>query len=382
MPPRVSELDSVRGLAAFVVVLHHCWETILPDQNIYPLMGRSAAGTGWLADIAFWISVTPLRLLFCGHAAVAVFFVLSGFVLTKSLANPRQSRYSQFLIRRICRIYPPFAAVILAAAGLCYWLQPVPIPGLDWIDLSWSVPVSWRLVFGHLSMIVTSGVYTTLDSPMWTLVHEMRISIIFPLLAAITIARPKAALTASLALFAVFSVRHLTTVLSSLPADAFAREVFASVIETMRYVLFFVLGILIASQYPAFESRLRRHAWLPGVLWPLAIVLLALPYTKAYTEIAYATGAFLTITLSLFSEGAKTLLRHSALRWLGKVSYSLYLSHLVVLLALVHWLHTAMPLWAILALFVPLSLLVAQILYRLVEMPSHELGKHLANRLA
>src|SRR5277367_96361 len=51
-PVRVNELDSVRGIAAFIVVLHHCWEAILPDQNTYPLLGRALAGPGWLGDAA------------------------------------------------------------------------------------------------------------------------------------------------------------------------------------------------------------------------------------------------------------------------------------------------------------------------------------------
>jgi len=379
---RVYELDSVRGIAAFTVVLHHCWETILPDQNTFPLLGRSAAGTGWLADTAFWISVSPLRLAFCGHAAVGVFFVLSGFALTKSLENPRQRSYGPFVVRRFFRIYPPFAFVILAAAAFCYLFDPQPIPGRDWINLSWNEPVSLKLLAGHLLMLVTAGAYNSLDSPMWTLVHELRISVLFPLLAAAAIARPRATLIASVAVFAVFSVRHFTGFLGTLIHADLLRDILMSFVETARYVMFFVLGILVAAKYPAIERLLQRHARVIPLLWLLAFCFLAVPYAKAYLEIFFAAGAFLLIALCIHSDAAKRLLRHDALMWLGKVSYSLYLSHQVVLLAMCHLLYRQLPMWAILALFLPLSLIVAEILNRLIEMPSSNLGKIMSTAAA
>jgi peptidoglycan/LPS O-acetylase OafA/YrhL len=378
VPKRVNELDSVRGIAAFIVVLHHCWEAILPDQNTYPMFGRELAGTGWFADTAYWISVSPLRLLFCGHAAVGVFFVLSGLVLAKSLQDPRQRGYGPFIVRRFFRIYPPFAFVILSSAALCYLLNAQPIPGRDWINLSWSEPVTPALIAGHLLMLVTDGAYNSLDSPMWTLVHELRISIVFPFLAAMAIARPRATLAGALAVFALFSVRHFTSFLDSLIAADLAREIAASFIETARFLLFFVLGILLATRFSVVENFLRRNVWGQWVMWPLALLLLAVPYAKAYTEILYAFGAYGLIALCIYSDTAKKLLRHDALLWLGKVSYSLYLVHQVVLLALVHWLHAALPLGVILLLMLPASLLAAQLMNRLIELPSNQLGKRLA----
>jgi peptidoglycan/LPS O-acetylase OafA/YrhL len=375
---RVNELDSVRGIAAFIVVLHHCWETILPDQNTYPLLGRALAGTGWPADAAFWISVTPLRLLFSGHAAVGVFFVLSGFALMKSLQHPGQPTYVAFAVRRFFRIYPPFAFVILCSAALCYGFDSQPIPGRDWINLSWREPVSARLVLGHLLMFVTAGVYNSLDSPMWTLVHELRISLIFPLLAAASIARPRLAFGGSLAVFAVFSVHHFTTLLGTLIQADLWRDILMSFIQTARYVVFFVLGILIAAEYSTLEDWLRRRPRAPLVLWPLAFLLLAIPYAAGYLEICYAAGAFLLIALCLHSETAKRLLRHDSLLWLGRVSYSLYLSHLAVLLTMAHLLYRRLPMWGIVMLFVPSALIVAEVINRLIELPSSELGKKIA----
>ena len=68
-------------------------------------------------------------------------------------------------------------------------------------------------------------------------------------------------------------------------------------------------------------------------------------------------------------------------QWLGRVSYSLYLTHTVVLLSLVHALHGIVGHeWIVLAVL-PLSLVVAGLYWRAVENPSMKLGRYLARRL-
>jgi peptidoglycan/LPS O-acetylase OafA/YrhL len=375
---RVNELDSIRGIAAFVVVLHHLWETILPDQNTYPFLGDPIAGTGWLADVALWISLSPLRLLFSGHAAVGVFFVLSGFALTKSLENPRNADFVRFMIRRFFRIYPPFALIIVAAAVLCLVLQPQPIPGREWINLSWNEPLTAQLVLGHLAMISTAGEYTSLNSPMWTLVHELRISLVFIFLAPLVIAYPRSSFVAAIGVFALLSIRRFTTLMGDFIPEGLSRDVFQSFVQTARYILFFVFGILIASKFQQFQAVLERRKGLVMVLWPVAFILLAVPYTKGYLEICYAVGALLLIVLCMHSVGARRFLNRPVFLWLGKVSYSLYLSHQIVLIALVHVLHDKLPIGVIILLVLLISLPLAELLNRTVELPSSEIGKRLS----
>jgi peptidoglycan/LPS O-acetylase OafA/YrhL len=379
---RVSELDSVRGLAAFVVLLHHLWETILPDQNTFPVQGFRGLGHDRLIDIAFWISVTPLRLLFCGHAAVGLFFVLSGFALMKSLEGPRRPRYLPFVVRRIFRIYPPFALVILVAALASWLIRPDAIPGRDWINQYWRVPVTLGLVLGHLGMIATAGYFNSLNSSMWTLVHEMRISLVFPLLALFAVRDPRRTLLVALVAFALLSVTHLTAALTAPIPWAAVKSLVLSLIQSLRYCLFFVFGIMLARRPAFLQLPPVRSPWLRALLWAVPFVLLAIPYTAGYMELGYAVGAFILLDLCMRSSTARGVLRHPTLLWLGKVSYSLYLTHLVVLLAIVYLLHDVLPIAAVLALVVVFSLLAAELLNRTVELPSSALGKRLAARLS
>ena len=65
----------------------------------------------------------------------------------------------------------------------------------------------------------------------------------------------------------------------------------------------------------------------------------------------------------------------------GRVSYGLYLSHLVVLMTLISTMHRFVPIYAILVVFPPLALVVAGVLYRFLEAPATALGQNLAARI-
>ena len=142
-------------------------------------------------------------------------------------------------------------------------------------------------------------------------------------------------------------------------------------------ILFFVFGILIASKYTYFESFLGRHPGFIKVLWPAAFALLAVPYATGYLEFCYALGALLLIVLCLQSLAARRFLGRPALLWLGKISYSLYLSHQIVLIALVHLLYEKLPIGVILLIVLIVSLPIAELLNRTVELPSSALGKRM-----
>jgi Acyltransferase family len=100
---RIGSLDAVRGIASVMVVLNHCYDTI-PQQQI--------------AHFESTLWSRPLGLLHNGHAAVIIFFVLSGYVLSLPYFRGTRVSYVRYLIKRFCRIYIPFAITIIMAAGL------------------------------------------------------------------------------------------------------------------------------------------------------------------------------------------------------------------------------------------------------------------------
>lgn len=365
---RSAELDSIRGIAALIVVLFHSWQVMLPAQEAFPFADAAH-------PIARLIALSPLRLLIAGRAAVIVFFMLSGYVLARSLAHAPSMTYWQFAVRRVCRIWLPFAAAISFAAILYVCVDPKPLPGHDWLNLFWNEPLSLPVLTGHLLMIGTP-VMVNLDNVIWSLAHEMRLSLVFPALVLAVAYRPRVTITASLAALLILSSRHVLVAIGAVHNGHDSSELIFSLSQTLRYTAFFVLGIVLAKRLPLLPSGAPARC----ALWVLSFGLLSIPYLADIDEVAFGAGAFLLIALSLQSASAHSILTHRLPNFLGKISYSLYLLHLPIILAFEHVLYGKLNEWSILAMAVATSFLAAALSYRYVELPSIKLGKALASR--
>src|ERR1700722_11705379 len=106
---RLHYLDSIRGIAAFIVVISHCWQTN-PEAFRDAHRGLTSA----------LHSVPGLLLYFldkwteAGRSCVIMFFVLSGFVLAFSLLK-KPAGFAGYVVKRLFRIYPAFLLVIVAS---------------------------------------------------------------------------------------------------------------------------------------------------------------------------------------------------------------------------------------------------------------------------
>ena len=87
-----------------------------------------------------------------------------------------------------------------------------------------------------------------------------------------------------------------------------------------------------------------------------------------------ALGAVTIVFVATYSSGARRLLSGRVFSWLGRVSFSVYLIHEPIILALRYHFSTAQP--AVLAFVgVSSSFVVAELFYRLIEGPSHRLAR-------
>jgi hypothetical protein len=175
---RLRQLDSIRGIAALFVLFNH-YVQVVPERLRPPAsLDQILTVATWTSAVT-WLRFTPLRLLVDGEAAVDLFFVLSGFVLALPMTQRSQPALWAFLAKRFCRVYLPFAGVILIVAA-AYQLIPTAPSGAvsHWLN-GLLVRRGGYSLTAHLLM---RGRQTDmrLDPVMWSLVHELRVSIVLP----------------------------------------------------------------------------------------------------------------------------------------------------------------------------------------------------------
>ncbi len=376
MPPvkaeqrRLPELDSLRGLAALVVVFYHfvlMWPPLLDSLN--PIQWHGIHMT------------LLLHPLYTGHEAVVLFFVLSGLVLSFPYIRGRAQSYTIFLTRRILRIYGPYlGALALSIVGAAIWHGNHGRG--TWQSMFWSEPVRWKLVLQHIAFL---GVYdwNQFDFVIWSLIDEMRISIIFPFLALLVLRVRSATallLAAAASLLAMVAVRHQPELSATF-----------NLMITVHYVAFFILGILLAMHLKKISDRFRR---LPAAVQAgiFAAAFLLYNFTSPFARLrdsmplfmaadwCVAVGALGYIVVGLNAPPAQRFLNSAGPRFLGKISYSLYLIHAPVLLALTFSVRNRLSPWAQFPIYLVATLLLSYVFCICVEEPFIRLGHRLGRK--
>jgi len=373
---RLHELDALRGLAAFTVVLDHFWTSWVDPKAV--LHGSKFLALGFVA-------IHPLT---AGREAVLLFFVLSGFVLAMPATKGRPQTYPVFITRRVFRIYVPYIAALgFAVLGnLCFYR---PLGLTPAVDIAWSQPVQWSCVWQHLLFLGKYN-YSQFNPPFWSLVIEMRISILFPFICALVL-RTKVWLTLSVALL----VSIVATICQAPPRTVAPPGLVAA---TFHFVGLFALGVLLAqhkdhlARWCLLLSRSAAIAFLGGALllyWYGSFVLFSItklcfgvqhPLFMVF-DWASALGAAAVIILGLGNPLIRGVLLSRLPQFLGRISYSVYLLHHTVLLVLLHLaLHRISPA-AIFFAYISATLLLSAVMYAFVEKPAMDLGRRLSRRL-
>lgn len=297
-----------------------------------------------------WLRASPLRLFINGHGSVVLFFVLSGYVLSMPFLRNVPIAYRAYLSKRICRIYIPFAFAVGLSAVLYMYSSPLP-PGASslWQHNEWrSEKLSTGTVASHLLM---SGVASDmwLNGVMWSLVVEMRISVLFPLLMLLCLKSSHSALCA-VAIYVVCTVALMKTDTSFLASDS----IMGSLVVTLRFIPMFIFGILLSKHHRSLANFCDAQSWLwRGTLVAFAVCVFYLPadtscgslygqsndgglleakcFYKGGIDVLIAMASGILVVLARGARSKSTVLNAAVITFLGRISYSLYLTHLPVI---------------------------------------------------
>jgi peptidoglycan/LPS O-acetylase OafA/YrhL len=365
----ITAFDTVRGLAALSVVFSHY-------IGAYGWPMKSAAlKQAW--------TYTPLHIAWDGFAAVSLFYVLSGLVLSlkyfRETDRPDLTGYrlTEYLTSRVFRIGPPYLFVFVLSYFLRRWVGYYDGPTIphvnNWLFFTWGGSIPFAQLVREAFLIQADN-YALVPQG-WTLPIEVFISFLVPV--GILLASRN---TGWLVFFTLILIGPL---------------------GASYYLLHFAIGILLAKYHSAIRLWLE-----PRRVWKIGLLLLGLfLYTFRYTLPVYFSwnlkagipwivtgfGAALLLMVVIASERARSLLSLGFLRFIGRVSFSVYLLHfLVIIVVVTRFFHifnlpeaaSALGWWLGLALTITLTLGLAALTHRFVEVPSMTFGKSLSKRIA
>lgn len=343
-------LTGLRAIAAFCVLFTHV-------ERYRMMEGRAAVLSG------------PFN-SFAGGLAVTFFFVLSGFLITSLLLKEKERtgtiQVAKFLKRRALRIWPLYYAVLTAG----YLVSIFVLKDTD------SDPWQNGLVLNVLMLSNVAFAFNMIPNmiiQMWSVGTEEQFYFIWPFLV-----RHTALHKLSKVFLAVIVCWGALDIFVHFAGDARMRAlVFRTRIDCMAIGGLFALAVLQRDQLrgwmaPCYRLILHRLTGMAGLVIFVGLLAASRHWNNSFYQLyALLFGILIVRT----SQQPVRWLESAPLKFLGKISYGIYLLHHFVIYLIFREMSFMLALpspWGDLAVFVPaclFSVLTASLSYRLLESP-------------
>lgn len=350
---RIAALDGLRALAIAGVVLYHL---------------RPSRLTG-------------------GFLGVTLFFVLSGYLATKSImrATARDGfSYPRYIARRTMRLMPPILVAIAPTAIATYIAAPSLLPKVQQDALPSALFLSnWFYIFRNVSYFAAAGLPSPLTH-LWFCGVQMQFYLVWPLILMALCSKTRSRNTA-IGVTAVLTLASAAAMALMFDPAADTSRVYYGTDARAAELL---CGALAAIAAPRLREILSGNIPAPGankgiskvnvvsVAWLAAVIVGAFTLTGE-NPLLYRGGfllfALLTGLLIICAQNTECIVRRllsvKPLVWLGQRSFSVYLVHYPLLLLMNPATRTTRIAWWEQALQLVVILAVAEVFYRLVERP-------------
>lgn len=288
---RFAFIDALRAVAALSVVLFHARE----GKHVEIIFSR----------LPRWIAA----LIQHGNLGVAIFFVLSGFVISHSIYAERVSvRFvGRFMLRRSLRLDPPYWIAIGISLGFAF-LSAKIVPDKE------TLHVSLGQITAHLFYLQDILGYQSINAVFWTLCLEVQFYLVYVILLAIARNDPDVPMQGR-GVVMVFAIAAIVSLLW--PMDLVTSDVWPGSFWRLWHA--FLLGV------GAYWSW-RNPALIPFfTAYVLAVALPSFVLGNAFSIVCIVTAC--VILAAAMTGQIFFALNCSWLQFLGVVSYSLYLTH-------------------------------------------------------
>lgn len=369
---KIDSLEGLRGIMALWV-----WVSHITTMSTLPF--EKHEGVGWI--------------LANGDFAVAVFVILSGFVISLSLRELRRESftpraYGSFLIRRGFRLFPIYlialyVSVVLLQPSLAA-LQQLPWEGprtagriqqfQDTLAYYWQhLTLHTFLLHGVVPDRILPNSSFAFIGQAWSLTLEWQFYLAAPFAVVL------------LGNFRLTHTLHLVTLIITIALS----KVFGQPSFLASFLFLFAIGYFAQRLLQELRDGVLSTRQVLGFV---AVEAILLTVTGA-NFFAFLIWAAVYIGIILSMDGKRlpwlTLLETRPLQWLGNISYSFYCLHMAVMYGFVYVLIVKLGLQdrgLYIAIMIPgtllVSLLLSHLTFHTVEKPMQQYGKRLAANLA
>ncbi len=299
----IRSLTGLRGIAACFVVIYHFYSGVADKGRVGIFINH-------------------------GYMAVDIFFMLSGFVM--ALTYQRDffdaisiRNHSAFLYKRLSRIFPLYVFALLTVLVF-------PYVGIN----TGSGFTLWQVTTNAL-MIQCWGLSGSIVVPSWSISTEFFAYLVFPILMAWTLrvggARSITMGFACVVLLTFVAARSNSTVGVAGRKGPLDISVGTTMYPLLRCLSEFALGLL---AYRATQvAKIMRVAEWRRTADLLALAIVALLAVRGADLVIALLFLPLIVSLAVEKSSTARLLGHPVIYWLGMISYSIYLMHTVVEMA-------------------------------------------------
>ena len=297
-----SVLDGLRGIAATYVVFNHARGNLFIGGAKYSLIKDQASWSIWEKKYFSAMQLTSL-----GREFVIVFFIISGFSIAYSLI--KKPIISDFYLRRIIRIYPPYIFALVWAFTI-YWILQKYSPGALPAE-GFSVFSNWGVALKNVFYIDTGS----LIEQFWSLKFE----VIFYIFAPLFLLYPNFYFLISAVIAAVSLAFNINDPSGGSIAGQFILD----------YNIYFAAGIFCFFKYDHIKNSViiknKKLFYLLAIFLFLLMIGYSFFMSEGRTKISLLIATVFSILLlfNFLHHNIKTRL----LMFLGNISYSVYIIH-------------------------------------------------------
>lgn len=309
---RIAGLDGIRAIAVVAVIAAH-------------------AHTFWLHG---------------GGVGVDIFFVLSGYLITMLLLaeHKRSGRISlrRFWGRRVLRLVPALVLLLLVVNTVVivqpYRFGPAGETGLAATPSILLFFSNWLIVFQNGPALGTFG-------PLWSLAVEDQFYLLWPLVVVWAFSRKRVLRTLAFTIGAVCAFVFVYRLVVFRPSELL--RTFGTDFRVDMLLIGCLLAIAFAGGWRDRLARISRWAVWPAVAYLVAVALFTpefnrqdvgtvvyLYYTIGIPLVGLSTALLIAYVVTRQRSGLTRVLDVPPLRYIGRISYGMYLWHYPIILAL------------------------------------------------